>query len=107
MKKTIKEPIGVEDIIKTKIREFGNSAHITVNKKHIGKECYVIIIDKIRKRENPLVFMIERPHFKYGDPRIHEVDWKEYERLEKEWKEFDDKDGYFPKKESGTDSGDI
>lgn len=85
--------INVEEIIKGKVTKFGNSAHVTLSKKHIGSEVFVLVKSKKKKVAHPLVFQVEQGR----DPRVHEVDWKEFERIEKEWEEFPD-DGYYKPK---------
>lgn len=76
-----------EDVLRKKVIKFGNSGHIILNKNLIGRIVYVLFPVKSKEVEI--------------DPRIpkkvHKGFWKEYKRMEKEFKEIDTKDGYWPK----------
>lgn len=44
---------GIEGIIRTEVKKFGASAHITISKKFIGKKAVVFIIDEEKlKKQN-------------------------------------------------------
>ncbi len=40
------EELGVEEVIKAKVKPFGTSAHVVVGKKHEGKDVTIIIFKK-------------------------------------------------------------
>lgn len=53
MKKDMKEA-GIEGIIRTEVKKFSKSAHITLPKQYIGKKAVVLIVDeeKIKAKRN-------------------------------------------------------
>lgn len=55
MKKEMKEA-GIEAVIRTEVKKFSKSAHITLPKQFIGKKAVVLVIDEK----------------KFGKPLIHE-----------------------------------
>jgi len=67
-------------ILERKIKPFGNTGHVTLPKKWLGR--WVIIILKSEAK------------IKKDDPRQVVVDMREWKRREDQWDEFP-KDGYY------------